>query len=141
MTEEREIIGHARHANQGPHLAVPPGFTPLRLRVATPGKEVEIVCPVAIVGRHTDVDLRIAYPDVSRRHCEFVFEAGVWRVHDLNSLNGVYINNMRTIEGPLYAGDEIRIGNATMLVLAGTPIPGDDENEKLRQIADALPSE
>ena len=93
---------------------------------------------MAIVGRHTDVDLRLAFADVSRRHCQFLFDNGVWRVLDLNSLNGVFVNNQHVLDVPLYAGDQVRVGCVTMLVLAGTPLK--DDNEKLRQIADVLPT-
>ena len=137
MTDTRKIIGHPRQDGQGPHLALPANFTPLRLTLQGLDFDVEVSCPVAIVGRHTDVDLRLAFADISRRHCQFLFDNGVWRVIDLHSLNGVFVNNQRVLDMPLYAGDHIRIGCVTMLVLAGTPVR--DENTVLRQIEDVLP--
>jgi pSer/pThr/pTyr-binding forkhead associated (FHA) protein len=137
MCETRKIIGHPAQDGQGPHLALSTGVTPLRLMIETLNAEIEIVNMVVIVGRHTDVDLRLAFADVSRRHCQFLFEAGVWRVVDLKSLNGVFVNNQRVTDMPLYSGDHVRIGCVTMLVVAATPVLEDD---KLQQIAAALPA-
>ena len=138
MSEIRRIIGHPPHEGQGSHLTLFTGFTPLRLTLEGLNTEIEIVSPMAIVGRHTDADLRLAFADVSRRHCEFLFDDGVWHVLDLKSLNGVFVNNQRVLDMPLYAGDHVRVGCVTMLVLAATMVR--DEHVKLRQIADALPS-
>lgn len=138
MSEKRTIFCHGRHDIHKPHLAVPSGFSPLRMRVEGGGMEVEVTCPVASVGRHTDSDLRLGFADVSRHHCQFVFESGVWRVFDLRSLNGIYVNNRRTAEATLFEGDLVRIGCVTLLVLAATPAP-EKAHEKLRQIVDVLP--
>ena len=138
MTEKRQTIGHPRHARPGPHITLPASFAPLRLRVEPLHAEVEVNCPMATVGRHSDADLRLAFPDISRRHCQFVFENGLWRVYDMHSLNGIYVNNQRVNESTLFSGDHVRIGAATMLVISGTP-RRDDRNEKLRQIVDVLP--
>ena len=76
MTETREIRGHAPHNGQGPHVHVPAGFTPMRLRIESLAVELVITCPVATLGRHSDADIRIAlavfledrFPDQLRRH-------------------------------------------------------------------------
>ena len=47
-----------------------------------------------LIGRHSQADIRLPLPDVSRRHCRFFFGEGVWQVLDLNSLNGVFLNGM-----------------------------------------------
>ena len=137
MTEKKVIIGHAAHSAQGPHIDLPAGFVPLRLRLQAEHATIEIRCPVAIVGRHSDADLRFAYSDVSRRHCRLAFENGQWRVRDLKSMNGVYVNNVPTVEATLYAGDMLRVGCVNLLVTAGTPAPARDD--KLRQIVEVLP--
>ncbi|HYV37887.1 MAG TPA: FHA domain-containing protein, partial [Gemmataceae bacterium] len=63
--------------------------------------------------RHSAADVRLALPDVSRRHCRFVFSDGSWRVFDLNSLNGVFVNGERLQEATVFHGDRIRIGSLT----------------------------
>jgi pSer/pThr/pTyr-binding forkhead associated (FHA) protein len=138
MTEKKVIIGHAPHLGQGPHIDLPAGFVPLRLRLEEEHATIEVTCPVAIVGRHSEADLRFAFPDVSRRHCRLAFERGQWRICDLNSMNGVFVNNVPTVEATLYAGDMLRIGCVKLLVTTATPVPVQDD--KLRQIVEVLPS-
>ena len=45
------------------------------------------------------------------------------RIRDLNSLNGTQVNGTRIVESALRAGDQIKIGRATILV-TGTPGQG-----------------
>lgn len=139
MSETRVLIGHAQHEAQGPHFELPAGFLPLRLSVEGSDVHIEVICPVAIVGRHTEADLRFAYSDISRRHCRLVFENGQWRVQDLNSMNGTYLNNSPITAATLYAGDVLRVGGVKLLVKSGTPMRL-SKDEKLRQIIDVLPS-
>jgi pSer/pThr/pTyr-binding forkhead associated (FHA) protein len=102
---------YQHHGNAHPVAA-------LRLVVLPAGRPVEVSKPVVVVGRHSDVELRLAYPDVSRRHCRLVFAGGAWQVHDLDSLNGVFVNGERMHEATLYEGDQVKIGEATLVVTA-----------------------
>lgn len=148
MDETREYHGGNRHGLRGPHKLS--GDTshgastvaPLRLVVLPEGRPVEVAGPIALVGRHSEVEVRLAYPDVSRRHCRLVFEDGVWHVHDLDSLNGLFVNGERMHSAALYEGDRIQIGEATLLVTAA-PSPArklaGPATEVLRSIAAALP--
>lgn len=142
MDETQEHRPNAGHALRGPHKFAGDalGVPPLRLVVLPGGQRVEIAKPVALVGRHSDVELRLAFPDVSRRHCRLEFDDGVWHVHDLDSLNGLFVNGERMHEAALYDGDRIRIGEATLLVIAA-PVckPAGPAAQVLQSIADALP--
>jgi pSer/pThr/pTyr-binding forkhead associated (FHA) protein len=138
MSETRTIVGHAGHDLGAPHVGAAGELVPLRLRVESSELIVEITCPIAIVGRHTQADLRLDFPDVSRRHCRLVFESGQWRIQDLKSLNGVCVNNRPVAEALLFAGDLVKVGCVTMLVLTGTPI--EPRTDKLMQIAEKLPN-
>jgi pSer/pThr/pTyr-binding forkhead associated (FHA) protein len=144
MGETRVIIGHAHNNAQAPHLDLPAGFLPLRLCVQAEQVHIEVTCPSAIVGRHTDADLRFAYADVSRRHCRLAFENGQWRVHDLKSTNGIYVNNTQIVEATLYTGDVLRLGCVKLLVESGTVVrlltAEEEKHERLRQIVEALPA-
>jgi pSer/pThr/pTyr-binding forkhead associated (FHA) protein len=108
------------HPLQGPHKDLgqdlPLGFIPLRLLLLPGGLPIELTRPDMLVGRHSDADIRLALPDVSRRHCRFVFQHGQWKVIDLNSLNGVFVNDERMQEATLYNGDEVRLGGFTFAV-------------------------
>jgi pSer/pThr/pTyr-binding forkhead associated (FHA) protein len=146
MTELREIVSHGHQTLQGPHLDLPAGFVPLLLSFEPRHLHVEIMRPTIVVGRHSDADMRLAFPDVSRHHCRLLFGTGQWRVYDLKSTNGVYVNHTRTSEATLYTGDLLYIGSVRILVKSATPArflqtcePG--KQDKLRQIADQLPTD
>jgi len=146
MTEIREIIHRGQSTLQGPHLDVPAEFVPLLLAIEPRQLHVEIMRPTIIVGRHSDADLRLAFPDISRHHCRLMFGNGQWRVYDLKSTNGVFVNHTRIDEATLYAGDLLYVGSVHILVKSATPArflhscePG--KQDKLRQIADQLPTE
>jgi pSer/pThr/pTyr-binding forkhead associated (FHA) protein len=84
---------------------------PLRLLLQPGGLCVHIDRPEMIVGRHSQADVRLSLPDISRRHCRFVFTDGSWQVYDLNSLNGVFVNGERLHEAIIRHGDRVRIGS------------------------------
>jgi pSer/pThr/pTyr-binding forkhead associated (FHA) protein len=107
-------------APAAPRLAdVGPELVPLRLVLHPGGLAVELDQPDMLVGRHSTADVRLSLPDVSRKHCRFVFADCVWKVFDLNSLNGTYINGERLHESPVFHGDKVRIGSLTFEVELG----------------------
>ena len=133
---------HHRSDQQGPHQRPGSAVVALRLLVLPEQRPVEVVKPVVVVGRHSEVELRLAHPDVSRRHCRLVLEEGLWRVHDLDSLNGLFVNGERLQDATLYEGDQIRVGAATLVVTAAPPperVASGPEADVLRSIAEALP--
>ncbi len=124
------------HAPARPELETRADFAPLRLLAQPGGLCIELNRPDMLIGRHSEADVRLALPDVSRRHCRFVFADGNWQVFDLNSLNGVFINDERLQEATLCDGDLVRIGGLTFLVELSAA-PGQDG--VLKSIADVLP--
>jgi pSer/pThr/pTyr-binding forkhead associated (FHA) protein len=58
-------------------------------------------------------------------------------VIDLNSLNGVFVNETRLEEATLAHGDHVRIGSLTFLVDLGAA--AEPHASVLRSIADVLP--
>jgi pSer/pThr/pTyr-binding forkhead associated (FHA) protein len=97
-------------------LPVPDDFLPLRLILQPSGASVELTQPDMLIGRHSQADVRLPLPDVSRRHCRFFFGQGVWQVLDLNSLNGVFVNGAAIRQSVVQHGDLIRIGGFTFAV-------------------------
>lgn len=95
---------------------VPADFVPLRLLVQPGGTCFELTRAEMLLGRHSQVDIRVCLPDVSRRHCRFVFHEGHWQVVDLHSLNGIFVNGVRVDEATLCAEDVLRIGSVTFKV-------------------------
>jgi len=61
-------------------------------------------------GREPSSDIFLDDVTVSRRHAEFVRDGDAFRVRDVGSLNGTYVNRDRVDDVPLAAGDEVQIG-------------------------------
>src|SRR5258705_366748 len=114
MDEPREQTEALAPAPQGPQwLAAPAGERapmPLRLTLMPSELIVEVTQANTLVGRHHDVNLRLPLPDVSRQHCRLQFVEDSWHVRDLNSMNGVYVNDVRVQEAILNHHDKLRIG-------------------------------
>jgi pSer/pThr/pTyr-binding forkhead associated (FHA) protein len=97
-------------------LPLPEDFVPLRLILQPSGAALELTQPDVLIGRHSQSDVRLPLPDVSRRHCRFLFSQGVWQVIDLNSLNGIFLNGEPVRQATLRQGDLIRIGGFIFVV-------------------------
>jgi pSer/pThr/pTyr-binding forkhead associated (FHA) protein len=98
---------------QAPREITPPapaGFVPLGLVLLPSGMRVDLTKPNTLVGRHSSADVRLPLPDVSRQHCRFIFQHSAWNVLDLDSLNGVFVNNERVQRAVLHQGDRVRVG-------------------------------
>ncbi|MDR2379313.1 MAG: FHA domain-containing protein [Bifidobacteriaceae bacterium] len=61
-------------------------------------------------GRSTKSDIFLDDVTVSRRHATFDRAGAEFRVRDLGSLNGTYVNRERVDEALLKPGDEVQIG-------------------------------
>lgn len=96
--------------------ALPRDFVPLRLVLQGSGAAVELTRPEMVLGRHSQADIRLPLPDVSRRHCRFFFRDGAWHVQDLKSLNGIMLNDEQIEESLLCQGDRLRVGGFTFAV-------------------------
>jgi pSer/pThr/pTyr-binding forkhead associated (FHA) protein len=130
------------HWRVQPAMPVPADFVPLRLVLQPSGASVELTQPDMLVGRHSQADIRLPLPDVSRRHCRFIFGQGVWQVLDLNSLNGVFLNGEPIRQATVQQGDLLRIGGFTFAVdLTAANSPATDASEGLiRSIFKTLPA-
>src|SRR5690349_14963969 len=69
-------------------------------------------------GRHPESDIFLDDITVSRRHVEFQREGGSFRVQDVGSLNGTYVNRDRIDDALLQNGDEVRIGKFRLVFFA-----------------------
>ena len=72
-----------------------------------------------LVGRDLAAEICLAKDEmVSRRHARIWCADGVFRVDDLGSTNGTFVNERRIVEPtPLRPGDEIRVGQTTIRVV------------------------
>lgn len=93
--------------------------------------EVELQGTIAILGRDPSCDLVINDVKCSRRHA--VMEAGPdgLVVRDSGSANGVFVNGRKIDRVALKEGDEVKLGDVTLIVLpeevAGTLVMAPDE--------------
>ena len=80
---------------------------------------------VTTAGRHPESDIFLDDITVSRRHAEIIHEGGGgYRVHDVGSLNGTYVNRERIDSAVLAGGDEVQIGKFRLVFLVGSRTPG-----------------
>ncbi|MGO0578103.1 FHA domain-containing protein [Ornithinimicrobium panacihumi] len=61
-------------------------------------------------GRHPHSDIFLDDVTVSRRHAVFARDGEGYRVRDVGSLNGTYVNRQRIDDQALQVGDEVQIG-------------------------------
>jgi hypothetical protein len=139
MDDAKQAAGCRELALQGPLDARPldcddsrPVFFPLRLLLQPSGPVVELTRP----------DMRLPLPDISRRHCRFLFTDGAWEVFDLDSLNGIFVNGERVKHAVLRDRDILTIGGFRFQIGLGDAAMGGDSasaEEFIHRIADALP--
>ncbi|MDR0483093.1 MAG: FHA domain-containing protein [Cellulomonadaceae bacterium] len=67
-----------------------------------------------LAGRHQKADIFLDDVTVSRKHVEFIRDGDGYRVRDVGSLNGTYVNRDRVDVAPLSSGDEVQIGKFRM---------------------------
>jgi pSer/pThr/pTyr-binding forkhead associated (FHA) protein len=74
---------------------------------------------VTTAGRHPQSDIFLDDVTVSRKHAEFRREDGRFFVHDVGSLNGTYVNQVRVEGTQLASGDELQIGKFKLMFYQG----------------------
>ena len=72
------------------------------------------------LGRHPDSNIFLDDVTVSRKHAEIRRGGDGFRLHDVGSLNGTYVNRERVEEAALASGDEIQVGKFKLVFLAGS---------------------
>ncbi len=87
------------------------------------------------LGRDSSNGLQIPDPAVSRRHCRLEPEAGGFRLLDLESRRGTFVNGVPVRERLLADGDLVTLGRSLFVFqtgeesTAGTPVPALGEGE------------
>jgi hypothetical protein len=69
-----------------------------------------------VLGRSPSCDLTISDASVSSEHARLSYEGGVWRVANLLSTNGTFVNNNKTSNGLLRDGDRLRLGRVEFVM-------------------------
>lgn len=65
-----------------------------------------------VLGRGKSATVQFAHSKMSRLHCRIAFENGFYRVEDLESKNGTWVNNRKIHKVILFHQDRITIGGA-----------------------------
>lgn len=74
------------------------------------GAKFTIDKDVITCGRHPGSDIFLDDVTVSRKHAEIRRDDSGYRIADVGSLNGTFVNRERAENSPLNNGDEIQIG-------------------------------
>jgi len=71
------------------------------------------------VGRHPDSTIFLDDITVSRRHSVIEREGDGFRIRDVGSLNGTYVNHDRVDQAAIADGDEIQVGRFVLVFRVG----------------------
>lgn len=78
------------------------------------GMKYDLTGKTISLGRREDNQVVVNDPNVSRYHAKIFFDSKEWRIEDLKSTNGVFLNGKKVKKAPLNQGDEIRMGSTLM---------------------------
>ena len=101
-----------------PTQAATPGELGVEPEVVTldeNGKRHEIDKASVVIGRSKDCDIRLADPNVSRRHAELRQQDGAYWILDLGSTNGLTVNGRRQQRAQLENDDRITVGSTDLV--------------------------
>ena len=79
------------------------------------GKRFELDAPVVSVGRDATNTIRLLDVEVSRRHAQIVRTEGNFRLVDLGSSNGTFVNEQRIEQHVLASGDRVQVGRSLLI--------------------------
>jgi membrane-bound lytic murein transglycosylase D len=88
----------------------PPPLLKVRAEMGPEEKRVFTFTQAFRIGRTEDCEVCIKNEHVSRKHVEVVFENGAWLIRDLQSANGIFVNEERVQSVPLFTALRIRLG-------------------------------
>jgi general secretion pathway protein A len=87
-----------------------------------------------VIGRTADNDIQIDSVFISRHHCQIVSRSNNCVIEDLNSTNGIYVQNRRVHSYNLNDGDVVHVGQHEIMYI-------DDRAPRLRRAADLSDSD
>ena len=79
------------------------------------------------IGRAPENDIVVSDPTASRQHAELRNTAGGYRIVDLDSSHGTFVNGQRVTDAALSEGDTVQVGSATFRLIG----------QELQQVTDA----
>ncbi len=89
------------------------------------GRRFELSARDSLIGRHGSNDVQLFDGKASRQHAKIVFEGSRFKIVDLKSSNGTFVNDKQIDSDYLTSGDKILIGNTVLLFTEGISINSD----------------
>ena len=90
----------------------------LKIRVTLKGRPVRAFVfkqACVTIGRNPESDIYLDNPGISRDHCKLeMTPSGLYLLHDLNSANGVFVNDLQVTRQPIMNNDVIRVGKYSL---------------------------
>jgi predicted component of type VI protein secretion system len=67
-----------------------------------------------LIGRNEDCDVQVESSMASRHHCEILIDDGFYRLVDMGSSHGTFVNGRRVTEHGLNPGDDVTVGEFSL---------------------------
>src|SRR5262249_60552158 len=87
------------------------------------------------IGRAPENDIVVSDPTVSRQHAEIRHVSGAYRIVDLDSSHGTFLNGQRVTDEELSEGDIVRVGSSAFR-LADQELQEVPADEELPEVSD-----
>ena len=114
------------------------------IKGADVGKQFELDGESVGIGRDPANSIRLHDTESSRKHAEFRRDLTGFRIVDLGSANGTYVNTRRVQDTPVLPGDHIQVGQTILVFTTGRGEAPADSNlaDQIRMIGrqDETPS-
>jgi signal transduction histidine kinase len=88
------------------------------IKGADEGKQFALTGEVVPAGRDSSSRVRLTDTEVSRRHAEFLRTPEGYRVRDVGSANGTFVNGQSVRDALLRPGDHVQIGQSVLVYTA-----------------------
>ncbi|MDO8863507.1 FHA domain-containing protein [Haliea sp. E1-2-M8] len=75
------------------------------------------------IGREDSCEIMLDEPSVSARHAQLIHQGGRWRLVNLVSANGIFVNGEKRLTAYLGDGDQIRLGNVNLVFRGSANAP------------------
>lgn len=75
------------------------------------------------IGREDSCEIMLDEPSVSARHAQLIHQGGRWRLVNLVSANGIFVNGEKRLTAYLGDGDQIRLGKVNLVFRASVNAP------------------
>ncbi len=100
------------------------------------GRVIALTDTRVVFGRSDSSDVQIDEPSVSNEHARIVREGGSWRVVNLLSTNGTFVNDRRVRNQVLSDGDVVRLGRVELVFRdpEGQSAPPEPEGRSFRSL-------